>query len=240
MPRVNRTSPRIRSLSRPVDRGSVVRLVLERIRDAMVAGELGCGDYLPSETELTRNLGVGKTSIREAVKMLEAMGVVEVRQGHGTRIREHASEDSVGPLIFQLILQQATNADLLELRTLFEPTYTVAAAEKATPEDIVGLEECVEGFAAKIHAGTQTAEDDLEFHRLMLECTRNPFVIQIGITMHQLFRRSIERSMVTVAGAALRDHRAILEAVKSRDPRRIRQAVLMSFESWQQSLREVD
>src|SRR5512135_1012484 len=77
-------------LSRPLEKGSVVRLVLERIREAMLNRELRRGDYMPSETELTRSLGVGKTSVREAIKMLEAMGIVEVRQGHGTIIREQA------------------------------------------------------------------------------------------------------------------------------------------------------
>ena len=231
-----RRTQTIGSLSRPVEKGSVVKLVLDRIKEAMINKELQKGDYLPSETELTRSLGVGKTSVREAVKMLEAMGIVEVRQGHGTIIREHPSEDSIGPLVFQLILQQATNDDLLELRRLFEPAYTLLAMEKATDEDLQALKGNLDEFARKINAGLQTVEDDLEFHRLVLECTRNPFVIQIGVTMHQLFRSSIKRNMERIADVALRDHRAIYEAFIGRDRAALTEAVLRSFEGWRQGL----
>ncbi len=223
-------------LSRPLEKGSVVRLVLERIKEAMLNGELVRGDYLPSESELVRSLGVGKTSVREAIKMLEAMGIVEVRQGHGTIIREQAGNESLGPLIFQLILQQATNEDLLELRRLFEPAYTVLAMQKATDADIDGLRAQVAEFAARIKDGTQTSDDDLAFHCAVLKCTRNPFVIQIGTTIHQLFKNSISRSMLTIADVALRDHSAILEAFSARDPEALQAAVLRSFEGWRRSL----
>lgn len=228
----------IGALSRPVEKGSVVKLVLDRIKEAMLNHELRKGDYLPSETELTRSLGVGKTSVREAVKMLEAMGIVEVRQGHGTIIREHPSEDSIGPLVFQLILQQATNDDLLELRSVFEPAYSLLAMEKASDQDVARLEEVLRVFESKIDSGEQTEDDDLEFHRLVLECTGNPFIVQIGTTMHQLFRSSIRRNMTRIPDVALKDHRAILTAFKARDPEALRKAVLESFEGWKVGLRE--
>jgi GntR family transcriptional repressor for pyruvate dehydrogenase complex len=223
-------------LSRPLAKGSVVRLVLERIKEAMLGGELRRGDYLPSESELVRSLGVGKTSVREAIKMLEAMGIVEVRQGHGTIIREQASDESLGPLVFQLILEQATNEDLLELRRLFEPAYALLALHKATDDDVERLRTQVAEFAQRIAQGTQTSDDDLAFHRIVLECTRNPFIIQIGTTIHQLFKSSISRSMRTIADVALRDHTAIVEAFAARDADALRAAVLRSFEGWQKSL----
>lgn len=202
----------------------------------MLNRELSRGDYLPSETELTRSLGVGKTSVREAIKMLEAMGIVEVRQGHGTIIREQASNESLGPLVFQLILEQATNEDLLELRRLFEPAYTLLAMQKATDADIARLRAQVAEFASRIAAGTQTSDDDLAFHCAVLECTRNPFIIQIGTTIHQLFKSSISRSMRTIADVALRDHMAILEAFAARDAQALQAAVFRSFEGWRRSL----
>jgi GntR family transcriptional repressor for pyruvate dehydrogenase complex len=231
-----RTTKATGVLSRPLEKGSVVRLVLERIKEAMLNGELSRGDYLPSETELVRSLGVGKTSVREAIKMLEAMGIVEVRQGHGTIIREQASNESLGPLIFQLILEQATNEDLLELRRLFEPAYSLLAMQKATEADVERLRAQVAEFAARIRDGTHTSDDDLAFHRIVLECTRNPFIVQIGTTIHQLFKSSISRSMQTIADVALRDHTAILEALAARDAEALHAAVLRSFEGWRRSL----
>jgi GntR family transcriptional repressor for pyruvate dehydrogenase complex len=226
----------IGTLSRPLARGSVVKMVLERIREAIINRELKPGDYLPSEAELTSSLGVGKTSVREAIKMLEAMGVVEVRQGHGTFIREHASEDSIGPLIFQLILEQATPEGLLELRLIFEPAYTLLAMRKATEEDIKRIRECLELFEKKIREKTQMAEDDLEFHRLILTCVRNPFIERIGLTMHQLFKKSIEFSMVKIPDVALKDHKAIFEAFSKKDEAALRQAILKSYDGWKIAL----
>src|SRR4030042_755321 len=77
-------NPRVvRSLGVPVGQDSVVSRAIARIKDALLRKDLRPGDYLPSETELTKTLGIGKSSVREAVKMLQAMGVVEVRRGQG-------------------------------------------------------------------------------------------------------------------------------------------------------------
>src|SRR5210317_1383675 len=93
------------SLGTPVKQGSVVNLVMNRIKEALINKELKPGDYLPTENELMEKLGVSKTSIREAIKMLQALGVVEMKRGQGTRIRDNSSGDMIDPLIFQLILQ---------------------------------------------------------------------------------------------------------------------------------------
>lgn len=224
------------TLQKPLKKKSVVHLVIERIKEAMLAKELKPGDYLPSETELTRSLGVGKTSVREAIKMLEAMGIVEIRQGHGTYIPKNPAPDSISPLTFQLILEQATNEHLIELRSIFEPAYTLLAAKKATPEDIQHVKEALDLFEQKIKAGTQTAEDDLLFHERILECTHNPFIIRIGNTIHQLFRASVSLSMQKIPHVALSDHQAIFEAFSAKDPDRLLKAIENSFKGWESSL----
>jgi GntR family transcriptional repressor for pyruvate dehydrogenase complex len=89
-----RNRKRINSLIATVKKDSVVLMVIERIKEALIHRELKPGDYLPSETELTKNLGVGKSSVREAIKMLQAMGVLEVRRGQGTMIRKHLNDIS--------------------------------------------------------------------------------------------------------------------------------------------------
>ena len=237
-PRTLRSSSK--TLKEPLKKKSVVHLVIERIKEAMIAKELRPGDYLPSETELTRNLGVGKTSVREAIKMLEAMGIVEIRQGHGTYIPKNPAPDSISPLTFQLILEQATNEHLIELRSIFEPAYSLLAMEKATAQDIENLKDAIDSFAEKIQAGTQTAEDDLLFHERMLECTHNPFIIRIGNTIHQLFRASVAKSMQKIPDVALADHRAIFDAFVSKDPERLLKAIRKSFEGWETSLFKTD
>lgn len=225
------------ALSEPRAKGSVVAFVLDRLKTAITSGELKPGDILPSESELSASLGVGKTSIREAVKMLQAVGAVDIRQGRGTVIRTEPGPDMLTPLVFQLLLKGGTPSELLEFRQLFEPSYTLLAQQKATDADIDELERTVERLEANIAAGTQTVEDDISFHRVILEATGNPYMITIGNTIFELFTSSIEKSIREIPDIAATDHRAIFSAFKSRDPETLRKAVQHSYEGWAQSLR---
>ena len=220
----------------PLERRSVVSLVMERIKEAFLRKELRPGEYLPSEAELTRSLGVSKSSVREAVKMLQAMGVVEVRRGQGTVIRKAPGDDYLSPLIFQLILETGYPEDLVELRMMFEPAYSVMAMERATGADLEEIRETLERFERAIAKGTQTAEDDIAFHLAILRATRNPLVIRIGETIFQLFKPSISLSMRTIPKIALRDHRRIFQAFLKKDEKELRQAILKSYEGWKRSL----
>jgi len=224
------------ALSTPVGKDSVVLLVLERIKEALIHNELRPGDFLPSEDELTRNLGVGKSSVREAVKMLQAMGIVEVRRGQGTVIRENFGEDMLNPLVFRLIVENADISDLVDLRMMFEPAYSVRAMERATPEDIEAIEKTVRDFENVIARGVQTAQDDIAFHMAILASTHNPLVIRIGETILSLFEASISRSMREIPDTALADHKRILDAFKSRDAESLQAAIVKSFEGWRRSL----
>jgi GntR family transcriptional repressor for pyruvate dehydrogenase complex len=226
----------VSSFRQPVAKDSLVSLVITRIRDALLRKELKAGDYLPSELELSRRLGVGKSSIREAVKMLEAMGVVEVRRGQGTLIRKHPGPGHIGPLVFQLITQNGYPEDLVELRMMFEPAFSVMAMERATDEDRQRMRAALERLESAVRNGSQVAEDDLAFHLAILHATRNPLVIRIGETIFQLFTPSIEVSMRTIAYRAVRDHRRIYAAFCSGNAERLRAAVLSSYAGWKKSL----
>lgn len=231
------TPPRIaRSLGIPVGKESVVSLAIARIKDALLQRALKPGDYLPSETELTKTLGIGKSSVREAVKMLQAMGVVEVRRGDGTVVREHPGPDYLSPLVFQLIMESGYPDDLVELRLMFEPAAAVMAMERATGEDHENIRLAVERLERAVGLGKPTAEDDIAFHAAILNATKNPLVIRIGETIFQLFKPSISVSMQHIGNRAVQDHRLIYEAFRSGDADRLRAAVLKSYDGWKESL----
>ena len=224
------------ALSTPLSQDSVPLLVIERIKEALVNKELRPGDYLPSEDSLVRSLGVGKSSVREAVKMLQAMGVVEVRRGQGTLIRQHLGDDIINPLIFQLIMEGGKIDDVVDIRMMFEPAYSILAMHRATEDDIASIKATIDHFETVIAQGTQQAEDDIAFHRAILKATYNPFVIRIGETILQLFMASISRSMSDIPSVALSDHKRILAAFLSKDEAALRAAILQSFEGWEASL----
>jgi GntR family transcriptional repressor for pyruvate dehydrogenase complex len=210
--------------------------VIERVKEALLRRDLKPGDYLPPEGELSKNLGVGKSSVREAMKMLQAMGVVEVRRGQGTIIRPHPGPDFVSPLIFQLITESGYPDDLVQLRMMFEPAASVMAMHRATEDDLGRIRKTVEKLEAATSAGAQTAEEDLAFHYAILKATRNPLVIRIGETIFQLFTPSIATSMKSIPEIAVRDHRRIFEAFAARDEAQLRDAILKSYAGWKASL----
>jgi GntR family transcriptional repressor for pyruvate dehydrogenase complex len=234
------TSRRAKKPVRPfrvtAGKDSIVSSVIDRIREALLRRDLKPGDYLPSETELTQTLGVSKSSVREAVKMLQAMGVVEVRRGQGTLVRTQPGAGYISPMIFQLIMESGYPDDLVELRLMFEPAFTVMAMRRATDEDLARIGKALERLEASVRSRTQVAEDDLAFHLAILRATGNRLVVRIGETIFQLFEPSISISMQHIPERAVQDHRRIYEALCARDEVRLREAVLQSYDGWKESL----
>lgn len=223
-------------LGEPIDTQSLVNTVLNRIKEALLNEELKPGDTLPSESEIAFSLNVGKTSVREALKMLQSLGVVEIRRGRNTRIRESISDNVIDPVMFQLLMQERQISDILELRMVFEPVYTILAMEKATSEDIKEIGDTITSFELKIREGRQTAEDDLAFHYSILKSTHNPLLIKIGQVVLQLFKASIAKSMKMIPEIALRDHKKIYKAFLEKDKGRIETEIIKSFSGWKKSL----
>ena len=211
-------------------------LVIDRIKKALINGELKPGDYIPSESTMTQNLGVGKSSVREAIKMLQAMGILEVKRGQGTLIRETPDEDALNPMVFQLILARGIPQELLELRKILEPAYSVLALKNATKKDFKEIEVALVDFEAAINRGDQTAQHDLAFHMSILNATHNGMVIRIGTTMMELFDAAIETSMKSLPDVALKDHKAIFKALRERNESALRKAIEVSSTSWETCL----
>jgi GntR family transcriptional repressor for pyruvate dehydrogenase complex len=227
---------RAASLTIPLGQSSVVNLVIKRIKDAILTKELRLGDYLPTELELAANLGVSKTSVREAIKMLQARGVVEVKRGRGMKISENLGGDAIAPLIYKLLLERGTFEEIIDFRIMFEEAYTIMAMDRATPEDISRIASTVEELELAIAENRQTALDDLAFHMEILRSTHNPLVIRVGETIMELFKVSIGYSVKHHPEIALRDHKKILEVFCQKDKPRLREVIQGSFEAWRHGL----
>jgi GntR family transcriptional regulator, transcriptional repressor for pyruvate dehydrogenase complex len=223
-------------LKKVIKKSSVSNTVMHRITQAIINHEINPGDELPSESELSASMGVGKSSVREAIKMLSVMGVVESIQGDGTFVRHSVDEHGVNPLVYQMILMQSGDEYIFELRKMFEPAYTLLALEHATDEDIRNIASTVQTLENNVQEHKQTADDDLAFHDAILHATHNPYVIKIGQTMLQLFVASIRHSMSTIPMQAVADHKLILQAFINRDKAQLTEAVYHSFDGWSKML----
>lgn len=217
----------------PIAKQSVSKTVMESIKKGIITGSIKPGEYLPSETELSERFGVGKSSVREAIKMLEALGYIEICKGNGSRVRTRVDASIMNPLIFQFVLlNDGSQKELLEFRKTIEIAATIAAADTITEDDIHNLELNIEKTKELQKEGKSTIDQDYEFHQLVYESTHNQYLILIGKTIMELFHNSLEISNEQYADRVLSDHERILEALKSRDKKKIRLSIESSLKSW--------
>lgn len=198
----------------------LLRLILER--------QYQVGDKLPNEYELAEDLGVGRSTVREAVRSLATRNVLEVRQGSGTYIssKKGVSED---PLGFALVRDTAKlTSDLFELRYLLEPRIAERVALYATEEEVAALEKIVLEIEEAVSAGDDRhLELDVEFHSMLARMSRNiamdSLLPVINQSIHLINDNYTSRQMKE---DSLQAHRDILSAIKERNPLRAHDAML--------------
>ena len=130
--------------------GRVSRSVLDHLRALVTSGQLAPGDRLPAERELADQLGVGRNSVREALRELEMLGLVEARQGAGTFVRKLDSGALMAPFHTVISLTEAAAADVMEFRQAFEPEVAALAATNADDDGLAGLQAALRRFDAVV------------------------------------------------------------------------------------------
>ncbi len=201
--------------------------VAEQIRRLISSGALKPGDLLPPERELAAKLGVGRSSIRDAVRTLEVMGILEPRQGHGTVVRDLSADALVVPLSLVLTRKRELVTELLDVRRMIEPGLAARAAKNATAEEIAKMGEILERHEAKLRRGEQAIDEDSDFHYAMALASRNSVVLRVLDVLMDLLRESRSRSL-QVPGRPKRSfegHRRILRAIQRRDAKAAEAAV---------------
>jgi GntR family transcriptional regulator, transcriptional repressor for pyruvate dehydrogenase complex len=216
----------------PIRRVKLYEEVAARIRSLIASGELGPGQALPSERKLAEQFRVGRTVIREAIRQLEVSGLVESRHGGGNYVREVPVEHLVAPIATVLNGMVHLREELVDARLLFEPQMARAAATRATPEDLRGLEDIIRRQEERVANGRSGAEEDAEFHDLLARATRNTVVERIMEVIDGLLEdsqarlfRSVERSEISLEG-----NRRIFEAVVRRDQEAAQEAMVEHLE----------
>jgi len=232
-----KTNP-FQTLKRP----NVVEDIIEIFKQAIIRGDLEPGQRLPSEVELGEQFGVGRGTLREAMKKLEAMGVVNIQRGDGTYIVDQPSPTLLNPLVFAIMLEAGKGIELLELRSLIEVGYCHLAAQKATDEDWKRIEEAQKAFESYIRSRQRNVDQltklDLGFHFAIIEATHNPLVIKIAYTVEELFFASIRTALTQLEDLNLpiEGHRGIIRGLRTGDPETIRQAVVDSLAHWRKGV----
>jgi len=206
--------------------------VAEQIQKLIAQGTLKPGDRLPPERELATRFGVARSSIRDAVRTLEVMGILEPRQGAGTVVRDLSADSLVVPLATVLVRKRELVAELLDVRRMLEPGLAARAAKNATADEVLELEDILRRQQEKVLRGEPTIEEDSEFHYAIGRAARNSVVLKVLDVLMDLLRESRARSL-QAPGRPERSyagHMRVLRAIKRRDPDAAEKAVRKHLE----------
>jgi GntR family transcriptional regulator, transcriptional repressor for pyruvate dehydrogenase complex len=212
-------SASVRSDFEAIRRNKVYEEVAKQI-ERLILTKLQPGDKLPSERELAELLAVSRSSIRDAIRSLELLGMVEPRQGAGTVVREISADSVVNPLATLLTRQRQSVTELLDFRKMLEPPLAARAATHASAEEVGEMEEILRRQEEKLRRGEIPVEEDTEFHYSIAMAAENSVVLKVLDVLMDLLRETRERSL-QVEGRpqkSLAGHRRILSAIKRRDP----------------------
>jgi GntR family transcriptional repressor for pyruvate dehydrogenase complex len=201
-----------------VRRNRIYEEVAKRL-ERLILEEMRSGDKLPPERQLAEMFSVSRSSIREAIRTLEMMGLVARRQGAGTVVRELSAESIVVPISNVLMRKRESVAELLDVRKMIEPPLAARAALHATADEIAELEEILRRQGEKVGRGELTIDEDSEFHYGIALAADNTVVLQVLDVLMDLLRETRERSL-QVEGRLQKSfagHQRILAALKRRD-----------------------
>ncbi len=201
------------------DRQQLLKALLGRIDKARLAPEA----RLPGERELAQSLCASRSSVREALGVLEALRVIERRPQSGIYVRPAVSEPSLEALVLQESLDLRSSTldyeQAQEARIIHEVEAVRLAATRRSADDLVAMQLIIEKSRVHLRQGRNLADDDEAFHLALIRSAKNPILLRIGKSLY-LLTHSVRRAYFEVAGSgaqSIKDHLKILETVAQRD-----------------------
>ena len=211
---------------KPISSSKAPQIIIGQVRSAILRGDLAPGEKLPSSDELMDQFGVSKATLREALRALEYLGLIEIRKGAkgGIYAKEVDMKVSQESLINFFHFKKVSVEHLSEVRKILEPYAARVAATTITEEGIQQLKEINERCEAAL---SKAPDDDINenlvnFHRVIAQCTENPVLIFILAFVEDLLQETKEllRPDHRFFKAVVEDHKRITEALVDRDPDR--------------------
>lgn len=200
-----------------IPRNKVYQAVAKQL-ERHITEDLKPGDLLPPERQLVQMLGVSRGSVRDAIRSLELMGLLEPRQGVGTVVRSRGAS-AANPLARALREKQKQVAELIDVRKMIEPHLAARAAVHATRDEFADMEEILDRQEEKVLRGELAVEEDTEFHYSIALASNNSAILKVVDVLMDLLRDTRERSLQGEhrQEKSLAGHRRILSALKQRN-----------------------
>src|ERR1700761_6787635 len=203
----------------PIERTTLAASAFEQLISNVVHGKWKAGERLPAERELCQQLGIARTTLREALKAMELVGMLESRIGEGTFVCPR-SEFLSRPLLWAFTgTDHAELADLLEARVFMERHLAGLAAERGTPEELAEIENTISRMAENIAAGESVTDADMAFHLTVAQAAHNEVLANAAQLIRSVMKYWIhlKLTMAAVPEMAMERHKLIFAAIRSRD-----------------------
>jgi GntR family transcriptional repressor for pyruvate dehydrogenase complex len=233
------------SLFAELPKGSISEIIMKRITDALISGELKPGDKIPTEVEFSENLGVSRNAVREALKVLVAFGVLEIRRSEGTFVVEEYNDKLLNPLLYGLILSEHSMEELLEVKIAIANSVLYLAILNTTDEEVRQLREYGLEFKRVMNETPADIEKMYQaskrFNEYLSEMAHNRMLYQLdsiirkiaSFTRHKAIEVSVERNMLNALPDNYLKEVDILEA---RDKEAIADFMDERLKLWQELL----
>lgn len=214
---------------------------VDQIMDLVRSGQLQSGAKLPAERELITRLGVSRTSLREAIRILETLGVLRVVPGRGTWVREDCLQPQIGEVVSWIPSHAADVMQLFEMRETLEVRAAQLAAERASQENLIAMSVAVQRLMEAIDRADEEAMllADRDFHESVGAASGNALLADVLTSVSQMVR-STRRALLAIPGrphSVLKEHQAILTAVLGRNSRAAGKAMLNHVTKAQEAAR---
>lgn len=230
-PRRRRTSA-ASTPSRGLRAGYAMRGLQGKVIDALgrdiVGGTYAPGSLLPKEADLTAAYGVSRTSVREAMKVLSAKGLIEIRQKIGTRVRArdlwNVFDSDVLTWHHQQGLSESVMRDLIELRQVIEPAAARFASSRASMADLRRIERALADMARHVTDPVGYAESDVEFHMAVFAASHNALLSRFGHLVADFLHLSFSMQQEAVSRSGVdfskdaEEHRRVYDAINRGEP----------------------
>ena len=227
------------SMFKKIKSKSVVQTVVDSITKAIIAGDLKPGDKIPTEMELAESFGVGRNSIREAIKILVYYGVLEIRRAEGTFVCDGFNKIMIDPMVYGVILHQSQDyVNLMELREMMEVGVMRLAIVKYSEEDLNKLGEKLQVLKEEIEKGPSNVENvfiaDNVFHDTVSEMGHNPIVDRINNVVREMTYKmrysSVKNMLESGRGEELyKAHEKIYKKICDRDMTNLNQDISATY-----------
>ena len=213
----------------------------ENRKEAIITKEFRPGDKIPTESELSEMMGMSRNSVREAVKILVAYGILEVRRAEGTFVVSNYNDKMLNPMVYGIILSGRDQAGLIETRRIIDTGVLSIVIEKVTDKEMGELEDALEALKRELFREKPSAERifdaDVAFHQSIMRLTQNDILNGIGIFVDRITKLSrIKTTENIIAMHRLEElyemHREIISVLRRKELSKVSPVIADHYKYW--------